>query len=96
MNPGALILLIKMILLGEMVRSATTLAIIHRAKNRFKAIAEDDKLYVGVNEEERRESFDAFVATVLGKYTKENLKLIIEANKGNLSADKETPDNIEL
>ncbi|MDD5495942.1 MAG: hypothetical protein PHP46_02430, partial [Candidatus Omnitrophica bacterium] len=94
---GGLVLLVKILLFGELLRSAFTLLVIHKAKSRFKAIAEDDKLFIGKPHEgakltdeqtkenerilrEREISFNKFVETVFGKYTKDDLILIKKAN----------------
>ncbi|MGB2600418.1 MAG: hypothetical protein WBD12_00220 [Candidatus Omnitrophota bacterium] len=53
------------------------------AKNRFKAIAVDDKLYAGDDEPALDSSTDSFIKTFLGgnRYTERELRVIVKANK---------------
>ncbi len=75
----------------EFFRSALMMAVILVARNRFKAIAEDDKLYDGPVKAERERSFEGFADTVLGKYTLGELKLIAQ-----MSDEMHRPDSVKV
>ncbi|MFC1643963.1 hypothetical protein ACFL5C_01375, partial [Candidatus Omnitrophota bacterium] len=60
--------------------SAAFLWIIHTARDRFKAIDQDDKLYQGDDRVIRADSYGQFVKTIMGKYTQEDLEIIRRAN----------------
>lgn len=76
---GALALIIKFLFAVELIRCAYMLFIHYKAKDRFKAIASDDKLYDGENESLNEESFNRFMKVILERYTPDDLLLINQA-----------------
>ncbi|MFC1699861.1 hypothetical protein ACFL1I_07925, partial [Candidatus Omnitrophota bacterium] len=88
-SPPWLDLTVRLTLIALVLYSLFKLILLNVAKNRFKAIVVNDRLYDGSDPAQRRASYNLFVDTVLGKYTQRGLDLILAAN----NAKRDHPAN---